>query len=54
MDSVVPVRDITKGVQGRKAWVEAETDDALDGQILVQAVGQFIEPKWAAGMAKVL
>lgn len=52
--SVVLVRAITKEVQGRKAWVEAEIDDALDGQILVQAAGLFIEPKWAAGMAKVL
>ncbi|KKA27977.1 hypothetical protein TD95_004774 [Thielaviopsis punctulata] len=44
----------TVDVQGRKAWVEAEVSDAMDGEVLVAAKGLFIEPKWAAKMSSVV
>lgn len=52
-DSFVVVRASTTKVEGRKAWVSATLEDVTDGQIMVEATGFFIEPKWAASMAQV-
>ena len=54
VNSVVIIRADTIKVEGRKAWVEARVEDARQGTLLVEAKGLFIEPKWAAEMARVL
>jgi acyl-coenzyme A thioesterase PaaI-like protein len=54
VNSVVLIRADTTSVQGRKAWVEGRIEDAQEGTVLVEAKGLFIEPKWAADMAKIL
>lgn len=52
--SIVLVRADTREVQGRKAWVDAVVEDAVDGRLQVEATALFIEPKWAADMPTVL
>lgn len=52
--SNVLIRADTREVQGRKAWVDAVVEDAVDGRIHVKATALFIEPRWAKDMAKVL
>lgn len=54
VDSIVLVRADTRNVEGRKAWVDASVVDAKDDRSLLSATALFIEPKWAASMAKVL
>lgn len=54
VNSVVVIRADTTKVRGRKAWVEARIEDAREGTVLVEAEALFVEPKWAAEMAKVL
>lgn len=53
-NSFILVKATTVKVEGRKAWVEATLEDATDGQLLAQAEGFFIEPKWAASMPKMM
>ncbi|KAL2203968.1 Thioesterase/thiol ester dehydrase-isomerase [Sarocladium strictum] len=54
VDSIIIVRADTRTVEGRKAWVDASIVDAKDDRLLLSATALFIEPKWAASMAKVL
>jgi acyl-coenzyme A thioesterase PaaI-like protein len=54
VDSFILIRADTKTVEGRKAWVDASVVDAQDSRTLLTAKALFVEPKWAASMAKVL
>lgn len=50
VDSVVVIRAVTDRVEGRKAWTKAtiETVTGQGGEVLVEARGLFVQPKWAA------
>jgi acyl-coenzyme A thioesterase PaaI-like protein len=52
--SIILARADTREVQGRKAWVDAVVEDAVDGRLHVKANALFIEPKWSADMPKVI
>ncbi|KAF4985199.1 hypothetical protein FDECE_16740 [Fusarium decemcellulare] len=54
VDSIILVRADVTEVQGRKAWVRGVIENAEDGQVLVEATGLYIEPKWAASLSKLL
>ncbi|KAM6511797.1 hypothetical protein FALCPG4_016791 [Fusarium falciforme] len=54
LDSVITIRADTIEVQGRKAWVEAKVQDAVDGRIVALAKGLFIQPKWADDLVQLM
>lgn len=54
VNSIILIQADTKTLRGRKAWVEATVQDAIDGRDLVKATALFIQPKWAAEMSQVM
>lgn len=51
VDSVISVRARTTDVQGRKACVEADVEDATEGRTIATAFALFIQPRWAKEMS---
>jgi acyl-CoA thioesterase FadM len=54
LDSIVLISVNVEKVEGRKAWVKATVEDPQGGKAFIKASAIFVEPKWAAGMSKVV
>ncbi|KAG6997782.1 adenylyl-sulfate kinase [Physcia stellaris] len=56
--SYVVLKAKTTKVEGRKAWVEGRIETLGEGEepgkVLVEATGLFVEPKYAANLAKIV